>query len=86
MFGQRRFREAAKMQAVLGERLPDMSPAELAWLACALRRLDVGDDDWLFRAARQWLAELQGTDGGWPSDDGDAFTVHTVLTAIRACR
>jgi hypothetical protein len=30
--------------------------------------------------------KCQGTDGSWPSDDGEASTVHTVLTAIRACR
>lgn len=86
LFGQDRFWEAAQMQAVLGERLEEMSGADVAWLACALRRLDVGDDDWLLRAAWRRLGELQGSDGSWPSDDGDAFTLHTVLTAIRACR
>jgi hypothetical protein len=86
LFGQGRYWEAARMQAVLGQRLPEMSPADVAWLACALRRLDLGDDDWLFRAAQQRLAETQRPDGSWPSDDGEAFTVHTVLTAIRACR
>jgi hypothetical protein len=86
LFGQGRFLEAARMRMVLAERLPDMSPADLAWLACALRRLDLGADESLLVAARRRLAETQRTDGSWPSDDGDAFTVHTTLTAIRACR
>jgi hypothetical protein len=87
LFGQGRFWEAAQMQAVLGERLPDMPPADVAALAGALRRLDVDEDDWLLVAARQRLAETQRTDGGWPvDDDSDAFAVHAALTAIRACR
>jgi hypothetical protein len=86
LFGQGRYLEAARMQTVLGERLPDLSPADVAALACALRRLDIGDDDWLLRAAQRRLAETQRTDGSWPVDDGDPFVVHTVLTAIRACR
>lgn len=86
LFGQNRFWEAALIQAVLGDRLPEMSPADVASLACALRRLDIGDDDWLLRSAHRRLAETQRSDGGWPSDEGEAFTVHTTLAAIRACR
>lgn len=85
LFRQGRFWEAAQMQAVLGERLGDMTGADVASLACALHRLEVGDDDWLLLAARRRLAETQRSDGAWLSDDGDAFTVHTTLTAIRAC-
>jgi hypothetical protein len=86
LFGQSRFLDSARMRMVLAERLPDMSPADLAWLACALRRLGLEDGDSLMVAARRRLAETQHTDGSWPSDDGDAFTVHTTLAAIRACR
>lgn len=85
LFRQGRFWEAAQMQAVLGERLPDLTGADVAWLASALRRLDVGEDDWLLLAARRRLAETQRSDGSWPSDDGEAFHVHTTLAAIRAC-
>jgi hypothetical protein len=86
LFGQRRFFESARMRLVLADRLSDMSPADVAWLACALRRLDVDEGDSLLVAARRRLAETQRTDGCWPSDDAEAFTVHTTLTAIRACR
>jgi hypothetical protein len=43
-------------------------------------------EDWLLAAARKRLTETQRSDGGWSSDDGDAFDVHTTLTAIRALR
>lgn len=86
LFGQGRRDEAALIQSVLGRRLPELTAADLAWLASALRRLGVGDDDQLLVAAQQRLAETQRPDGAWPGDDGDAFTVHTTLTAIRACR
>jgi hypothetical protein len=77
--------ESARMQVVLAERVPKMSPADTAWMAAALRRVGVRPDDWLMVAARRRLAETQRTDGGWPSDDGEAFDVHTTLAAIRAC-
>ena len=51
-----------------------------------LRRAGVNADDWLLAAARRRLSQTQRSDGGWPSDDGPAFDVHTTLTAIRACR
>jgi hypothetical protein len=78
--------ESARMQVVLAERVPKMSPADTAWMAAALRRVGVRPDDWLMVAARRRLAETQRTDGGWPSDDGEAFDVHTTLAAIRAYR
>lgn len=84
--GQHRHAEAARIQAVLGPRLPDLSAADLASLACTLRRLDVGVDDWLLLAAQRRLAETQRTDGAWAGDDVEAFTIHTTLAAIRACR
>jgi hypothetical protein len=43
-------------------------------------------DDWLLVAAKRRLTETQRTDGGWLSDDGDAFNVHTTLAGIRAMR
>jgi hypothetical protein len=86
LFGQGRFWETARIQAVLGERLPEMTATDVTGLAWALRRLDVGDDDWLLVAAQRRLAETQRSDGAWPGDDGEAFAVHTTLAAIRACR
>jgi hypothetical protein len=80
------FYEAAQIQVILAERVPDMSPADVAWLAAALRRVGMSNDDWLLTAARKRLTETQRSDGGWPSDDGEAFDVHTTLTAIRALR
>ncbi|HEX5596759.1 MAG TPA: prenyltransferase/squalene oxidase repeat-containing protein [Micromonosporaceae bacterium] len=83
---QSMFYESARIQAVLIDRLPDMSPADVASMAAALRRVSVRDDEWVMAAARRRLAETQRSDGGWPSDDGEVFDVHTTLTAIRACR
>ncbi len=86
LYDQQFYYESARVQLVLGDRLPELSPADVASLAAALRRVPVGSDDWLLRAARKRLGETQRTDGGWDSDDGPAFDVHTTLTAIRACR
>lgn len=83
---QQMFYESARIQAVLNERLADMSPSDTAWMAAALRRVGFDQGEWLLVAARQRLAQTQRSDGGWPSDDGEAFDVHTTLRAIRACR
>ncbi|MCW3812840.1 hypothetical protein ONA91_00005, partial [Micromonospora sp. DR5-3] len=83
---QQMYYESARIQAVLAERIPQMSPADVAWLAATLRRVEVGEEQWLLVAARQRLAETQRSDGGWDSDDGHQFDVHTTLRAIRACR
>ncbi|MFD0819775.1 prenyltransferase/squalene oxidase repeat-containing protein [Micromonospora zhanjiangensis] len=83
---QQLYYEAARIRAVLAEPLPEMSPADVAWMASALRRVDTPADDALIVAARRRLAGTQRSDGGWSSDDGDAFDVHTTLAAIRACR
>jgi hypothetical protein len=80
------FYEAAQIQVILAERVPEMSPADVASLMAALRRAGVSTEDWLMVAARKRLTETQRVDGGWPSDDGDAFDVHTTLTALRALR
>ncbi|AGL14376.1 prenyltransferase/squalene oxidase repeat-containing protein [Actinoplanes sp. N902-109] len=79
------FYESARMRFVLGDRLDDMSPADVANMAAALRRVDLGDDQ-LLHSARKRLGETQRTDGGWDSDEGPVFDVNTTLTAIRACR
>jgi hypothetical protein len=78
------FYEAAQTQVLLAERVPDLTPADTAWLAAAFRRVGMPADDKLIVAARKRLAETQRSDGGWPNDDGDAFDVHTTLAAIRA--
>jgi hypothetical protein len=83
---QEMYYEAARMGMVLTDRLPTMSPADTAWLAAALRRVGLPDEDWLLVAARRRLSETQRSDGGWPSDDGGQFDVHVTLSAIRAAR
>jgi hypothetical protein len=79
---QEYFYESARIQLVLGDRLPDMSPADAASMAAALRRLGLGDDG-LLANARKRLGETQRTDGGWDSDEGPVFDVNTTLIAIR---
>lgn len=83
---QQMYYESARIQAVLADRIPEMSPADVAWLAATLRRVEVGEEQWLLVSARKRLAETQRSDGGWDSDDGHQFDVHTTLRAIRACR
>jgi hypothetical protein len=83
---QQMYYESARIQAVLADRIPEMSPADVAWLAATLRRVDVGEEQWLLVSARRRLADTQRSDGGWDSDDGHQFDVHTTLRAIRACR
>ena len=85
LHGQQYFYESARVQLVLGDRLPDMEPADVASMAAALRRMRLGDD-WLLQSARKRLGESQRTDGGWDSAEGPNFDVNTTLTALRACR
>ncbi|WP_412743236.1 squalene--hopene cyclase [Krasilnikovia sp. MM14-A1004] len=80
---QQHFYESARMQLVLAERLDGMAPADLASMAAAVRRVNIGDD-WLLRAAYKRLGETQRTDGGWDSAEGPIFDVNTTLTALRA--
>jgi hypothetical protein len=80
------FYEAAQIQVILAERVRDMSAADCASMMSALRRVGMKRDDWLLVSAARRLSETQRGDGGWPSDDGDAFNVHTTLAAIRALR
>jgi hypothetical protein len=82
---QQFFYESARIQLVLGDRLGDLTPADVASMAAALRRVNLGDD-WLLQSARKRLGQTQRTDGGWDSDEGPVFDVNTTLTAIRACR
>lgn len=84
---QQFFYESSRVQQVLGDRLPDMSPADVASMAAALRRVNLGlGDDWLLRSARKRLGETQRADGGWDSNEGPLFDVNTTLTALRAFR
>jgi hypothetical protein len=85
LHGQQYFYESARVQLVLGDRLPDMEPADVASMAAALRRLNLGDD-WLLQSARKRLSETQRIDGGWDSAEGPNFDVNTTLTVLRACR
>jgi hypothetical protein len=82
---QQFYYESARVQLVLGDRLTDMSAADVASMAAALRRVNLGDD-WLLRSARKRLSETQRSDGGWDSDEGPIFDVNATLIAIRACR
>ncbi|MFI7432980.1 prenyltransferase/squalene oxidase repeat-containing protein [Micromonospora haikouensis] len=83
---QELFYESARIQVALADRMPKLSPANAASLAAALRRVGVDEQHWTLVAARRRLAETQRSDGGWESDDGHQFDVHTTLAAIRACR
>ncbi|MGC4811625.1 squalene--hopene cyclase [Micromonospora sp. DT228] len=83
---QEMYYESALIQSVLAERIPQLSPADVAWLAGTLRRVDMGEEHWLLVAARERLTRTQRSDGGWDSDDGHQFDVHTTLRAIRACQ
>jgi len=78
--------ESAQIQLVLTDRIPQMSAADVAWLAAAFRRVGLSPLDGVLEAARQRLSRTQRSDGGWASDDGDAFDVHTTLAAIRGMR
>lgn len=82
---QQFYYESARMQQILGDRLPDMSPADVASMATALRRVNLADD-WLLQSARKRLAQTQRVDGGWDSNEGPLFDVNTTLTALRAFR
>lgn len=84
LFKRDMFYESARMQVVLTDRLPDMSAGDAAWLAATLRRAGVSEDDWTLAAARRRLGETQRSDGGWTSEDGEAFDVNVALQAIRA--
>ncbi|WP_244871879.1 prenyltransferase/squalene oxidase repeat-containing protein [Catellatospora sp. TT07R-123] len=86
MYRQDMYYEAARMQSVLGERLPRMAPVDAAAMAATMRRVGVSADDWTMIAAKKRLAETQRTDGGWDSEQGDAFDVHLTLNVIRAIR
>jgi hypothetical protein len=77
--------ESERMREVLAGRMEELAPAGVAWLACALGRVGVPADAPVVVAARQRLAATQRSDGAWPSEDGDEFTVHTALAALRAC-
>ncbi|MEV4345431.1 squalene--hopene cyclase [Actinoplanes sp. NPDC049596] len=85
LHGQQYFYESARLQLVLGDRLPEMSAADIASMAAALRRVNLGDD-WLLQSARKRLGDTQRTDGGWDSAEGPIFDVNTTLTVLRACR
>ena len=83
--GQQCFYESARIQLVLGDRLPDMAPADIASMVATLRRMDLGED-WLLQSARKRLAGAQRNDGGWDSAEGPVFDVNTTLTVLRAFR
>ena len=85
LHGQQYFYEAARVQLVLGDRLPEMAPADVASMAAALRRLNLGEDG-LLEDARKRLSDTQRRDGGWDSAEGPNFDVNTTLTVLRACR
>jgi hypothetical protein len=86
LFKQQMFYESARMQVVLTDRMSDLTASDAAWLAAALRRAGVSDEDWTLAAARRRLAETQRSDGGWTSDDGELFDTNVALQVIRACR
>ncbi|NYH43530.1 hypothetical protein HNR22_003257 [Micromonospora jinlongensis] len=83
---QEMFQESARIQVVLAERMPKMSPGDVAWLASTLRRAGIDPQDWIMVRALRRLTETQRSDGGWESDGGHQFDVHATLSAIRAAR
>jgi hypothetical protein len=78
------FYESAQICSLLRERVPGLSAADAAWMVAALRRAGVSAGDPLIVAGQARLSDTQRSDGAWPSDDGDAFDMHTTLTALRA--
>ncbi|HTF09752.1 MAG TPA: prenyltransferase/squalene oxidase repeat-containing protein [Asanoa sp.] len=86
LYRQELYYESARIQVVLTERVGEMTPSDVTAMASALRRVGLSTDDTLLAAARRRLAETQRSDGGWASDDGEAFNVHTTLAAFRAFR
>lgn len=86
LYRQDMFQESARIQVVLAERMPKISPGNVAWLAATLRRAGIDPQDWIMVRALRRLAETQRSDGGWESDDGHQFDVHATLSAIRAAR
>jgi len=80
------FYEAAQIQVNLADRVPEMSAADCAWMISAMRRIGIAAEDHLIVAGKRRLSETQRTDGGWESDDGEAFNVHATLTALRALK
>ncbi|HWS37529.1 MAG TPA: prenyltransferase/squalene oxidase repeat-containing protein [Actinoplanes sp.] len=82
---QQFFYESSRVQQVLGNRLPEMAPADVASMAVALRRVNLGED-WLLQGAWKRLGETQRPDGGWDSNEGPLFDVNATLTALRALR
>ena len=85
LHSQQYFYESARVQLVLGDRLHDMAAADVASMAAALRRVNLGDD-WLLQEARKRLSATQRTDGGWDSAEGPNFDVNTTLTVLRGFR
>ncbi|GIF65725.1 hypothetical protein Ais01nite_37600 [Asanoa ishikariensis] len=86
LYRQEMYYESARIQVVLTDRVRDMTPSDVTAMASALRRVGLSADDTLLSAASRRLAQTQRSDGGWASDDGEAFDVHTTLAAIRAFR
>nr|WP_326564709.1 prenyltransferase/squalene oxidase repeat-containing protein [Micromonospora peucetia] len=86
LYRQEMFHEAARIQVILAERMPELSPGDAAWLAATLRRVGIDGQDWLLARAWRRLTETQRSDGGWESDDGRQFDVHSTLSVIRSCR
>jgi len=85
LHGQGMYLESARIQGVLGDRLPEMAAADAAWLAATFSRVSMAPGNRVLQAALDRLGETQRSDGGWDSADGEQFDVHTTLAAIRAC-
>lgn len=83
LYRQEMFYESARIQMRLTDRMPELTAADAAWLAAAMRRVGVPAEDALITAAMRRLGETQRSDGGFESDDGPKFDVHTTLTALR---
>jgi hypothetical protein len=86
MFYVGMFYESAQVQVILADRIPEMAASDCAALAATMRSVGMSADDWVLQGARRRLSQTQRHDGGWESDDGPLFDIHTTLTEIRALR
>jgi hypothetical protein len=75
---------AEKVYPFLESRIPEMPPANLAWLIVTLRGAGLPATHRVIVFSADRLTTLQATDGRWPHDDGPDQEVATTLAALHA--
>ena len=78
--------QAEQVVEYLQTRLDDFSANNLSWMITTLRSVDVASHHPLLTKAVEKLAISQHSDGGWQSDDGPSYDVHTTLEALYALK